>query len=128
MTVLRFTANTIGLLFVPAVIYCSSAFRHGDLNVAYLSKWFWGNYLYMAAPHLLVVFAFLTVSSFSSHAKKVTTVALLILDGFLLLFQLWIWYVVPPHESGLAWVFYIPLWILILLGISTFDRFYSASL
>lgn len=121
--IIRFIFAVLFLLIVPAIIFGVSAFRHGHLTAEYLSHWFLGNYLFMAAPHLLVLFAFLTVSSFSSQERRLTVFSLLFLNITLLVFQSWVWFVVPAGESGLAWVLYIPVWVICLLLIAAFHYY-----
>lgn len=123
LKVLRFTILAMLLLIVPAFIYGASVFRNGNLTANYLAHWFLGNYLYMALPHLLVMFSFLTVSSFSDYARKLTIFSLCILNIILLTFQSWVWFIVPAGESGLAWVLYIPVWVIFLALVVAFHHY-----
>jgi hypothetical protein len=63
------------------------------------------NWMYMAAPHLVVIL----VALFSPRARSAAVAALLSLAVLLLSFQAWVWWRVPARESGLAWVLYFPL-------------------
>jgi len=100
-----FTIKTIVLMLFPALIYCTSILRHGDLTLAYLEKWLVGNFMYMAAPHHLTL-----VSFFAIPLKRHTLIiSLAALNIVLFIFQAWVWFAVPPRESGLAWIFYFPL-------------------
>ncbi|MBS0307636.1 MAG: hypothetical protein JSS58_01580 [Proteobacteria bacterium] len=107
------------LLFVPAVVYCISVDRHGDLTIEYLSRWFIANYFYMAAPHWLMLWA----SILGPMPRSVMKVTLVVLNVILVLFQCWVWFFVPSRESGLAWVFYIPVWILGLCAVYAYYYF-----
>ena len=107
-------------MIVPAIIYCTGQYLDGYLTVEYLSHWFIGNYAFMAAPHFLVLFVFLIISSYSLQAQRLAVFSLLILDIVLLAFTSWVWLTVPNRESGLAWVLYIPVCIasLVLIMLS----------
>ncbi|ODV10085.1 MAG: hypothetical protein ABT19_13890 [Rhodanobacter sp. SCN 68-63] len=78
---------------------------------------FVGNYLWMAAPHL--VLAVFVVRR--QYRRPGLLYGLTVLNLALLAFSLWVRLAVPPHESGLAWVLYFPVGgaILTLLAIST---------
>ncbi|WP_415755725.1 hypothetical protein [Pseudomonas leptonychotis] len=105
MGTVSFTIKTIALMLFPALLYCLSILRHGDLTLAYLEKWLVGNFMYMAAPHYLTL-----VSFFAIPLKRHTLIiSLATLNIVLFLFQAWVWFAVPPRESGLAWIFYFPL-------------------
>src|SRR5690242_9525172 len=66
---------------------------------------FVANYLFMAAPHLVVA-AF----AISPRRQRLGVLhALVALNLLLLGFWCWIQLAVPAHESGLAWVLYLPL-------------------
>ena len=106
--VLRTVSSVILLLLVPAFVYCASVYRHGHFTYVYLVGWFVENYVYMAAPHLLMLLA----SIVDPRPRSVLPIILVVLNVILVLFQCWIWFVVPGRESGLAWMFYIPAWIL----------------
>jgi hypothetical protein len=116
---LRTVLSVILLLLIPAFVYCASVYRHDDLTIEYLSKWFVGNYAFMATPHFLMLWA----SIFGPMPRSVLQVTLIVLNAILVLFQCWIWFVVPGRESGLAWVFYIPVWILGLCAVYAFYYF-----
>lgn len=97
-------AASIGLLLaVPAALFLFV----GVYNGGEVFRWFLPNYLYMAAPHLLVAAA-----AFLPRGRRPALLFVLALLNFLLVtFQLWVLFAVPPRESGLAWVLYIPLWV-----------------
>ena len=71
------------------------------------------NWLYMAAPHLMA----LLLSRIVPPLRRNFLTPALIGSGLLLItFHAWIWFFVTPRESGLAWVLYIPLWILLIVA------------
>jgi hypothetical protein len=74
-------------------------------------QWFWPNYLYYAAPHGVVV----ALSLWSVTRAKPTLVMLLLLNLWLALVYGWVRWAVPSHESGLAWLLYIPGYLLALV-------------
>lgn len=79
--------------------------------------------MYMAAPHHLTL-----VSFFAIPLKRQTLIlSLVTLNILLLLFQAWIWFAVPPRESGLAWILYFPLSALCLCLIYCGLRYKSNS-
>ncbi len=102
----RFAA-LIGLsLAVPAALFLLVGIHNGDA----VFRRFFPNYLYMAAPHLLV-----SAMGFWPQARRPALLLVLVLLNVLLIaFQLWVLFAVPPRESGLAWVLYIPLWAAVL--------------
>jgi hypothetical protein len=69
------------------------------------------NYLWLAFPH--VVLAALAVSPV--HRSAPLLLGLAALNAVLLAFWLWVRFAVPLHESGLAWVLYLPLGVAELL-------------
>lgn len=116
MSALRFILAIAALLCVPAIVYLMSVARHDDLNLPYLSRWFLANYGYTAAPHLLTV-----IFGIAAEARRNAILwTLVLLNVLLVVFQVWVWFLVSPRESGLAWVFYIPLWIAALVGLPFF--------
>lgn len=73
------------------------------------------NWLYMASPQLVA----LIVAIIYAPSRQNFLVPALIGSGLLLItFQAWIWFFVTPRESGIAWLLYIPLWIVLLLAIA----------
>jgi len=70
------------------------------------------NRVYMGFPQFLWgILALVFVRTFS----RVRVVTLLALDTLLTCFQLWIWYAVPGREGADAWIFDIPLWLIVLI-------------
>jgi hypothetical protein len=69
------------------------------------------NWLYMAAPLLLVV----AIGLFSVSFRSFATVPLVLLTLLLLCFQAWVWWWVPAREGALAWILYFPIALAVLL-------------
>jgi hypothetical protein len=94
-------------LCAPALLYLLvGVFNGRTTGIQYLLP----NYLFMAAPHLLV--AILAIWPRARRAALLWVLAGL--NALLVAFQLWVLFAVPVRESGLAWVLYIPLWGLAL--------------
>ena len=96
-------------LCLPAALYLSVGLYNGRTSgLEYLLP----NYLFMAFPLLLV--------GLVSISPKARCSALLwrlsLLNALLVAFQLWVLLAVPGHESGLAWLFYVPAWGMALLA------------
>ncbi len=88
---------------MPAALYLSVGLYNGRASgLDYLLP----NYLFMALPLLLV-----GLLAISPEARRPALLWLLsLLNTLLVAFQLWVLLVVPEHESGLAWLLYLPLW------------------
>lgn len=113
---IRFILRTCLLLCIPALVYLISVARHDDLSLTYLTRYFLGNYGYMAAPHLLTV-----IFGIAAEARRSAILGtLVVLNVLLFAFQLWVWFIVPVGESGLAWIFYLPVWGVALLTLPFF--------
>ena len=94
-------------LCVPAAVYLLVGLYTGrTTGIEYLLP----NYLFMAAPHLLVGL----LAMWSRAGRSALLWVLSLLNALLVAFQLWVLLAVPVRESGLAWMFYIPLWGLVL--------------
>lgn len=69
------------------------------------------NWLYMSAPILLVV----GVSAVAPRLRKTYALPTLVsLAIALVLFQSWVWWLVPQRERSLAWVLYFPFCLVVL--------------
>jgi len=102
----RFLALVFLHLCVPAAVYLLVGLYNGrSQGIEYLLP----NYLYMAAPHLLV--SLLAIWPRARHPALLWLLSLL--NALLVAFQLWVLLAVSPHD-GLAWLLYIPLWGLLL--------------
>lgn len=108
---LKFSFAVAAQLLAPAALYlCVGLYNGRTTGLEYLPQ----NHLFMAAPHLLVA-----LSALSPSLRRPALLWLLtLLNSLLIAFQLWVLLAVPPRESGLAWVLYIPLWLLALLTFS----------
>lgn len=103
----QFLTKLILQLLIPAAVYLIvGIYNDRTTGVEYLLT----NYLFMAAPHLLV--SLLAVWPSARRSALLWTLALL--NILLVAFQIWVLLAVPTNESGLAWVLYIPLWGLAL--------------
>ena len=112
MTAGNILAKVIVLILVPAVVHFVGIALQNNVNQGYMDQWFIGNYLFMAAPHLLMA-----VLAAVSVLSKNTLVRILIgLNIVLIAFAFYIQGFVSPRETGLAWVLYYPLCALFLLA------------
>jgi len=97
----------VALLAVPGFVLVAAHKPSAPNEVSNLVA----NYLYMAAPQILVA---LLAMLFTSIKTRVL-VSLLLLDITLIIFEVWIQLAVPARESGLAWVLYFPVSAAVLL-------------
>lgn len=104
----RFLVLVAMSLCIPAVVYVIAGVYSGRAGLAYLLP----NYLFMATPHLLVASTIL----WPRARDAIAIVTLLLLNLWLVAFQIWILLAVPPSESGLAWVLYMPPWVAVLIA------------
>lgn len=95
------------LLAVPGFVYLAANKSTEPIEVGQFAV----NYLYMAAPHILVAVLALRFAA----VKANLLIALVLLNISLAAFVLWIHLAVPGSESGLAWVLYIPVSAAVLL-------------
>lgn len=109
---------TVGALIIPLAVLALGVALHGNTAarltdpVHLLSNW-----LYMATPHLLVMSV---AAAIRSTRRQFLPCSLIALSLALVAFQCWVWWLVPPRESGLAWVLYIPLAIVVLVSAAVF--------
>ncbi|MDR7298873.1 MULTISPECIES: hypothetical protein [Roseateles] len=69
------------------------------------------NWLFMAAPQLVA----LAVGAVNVRSRERFLPLALLLSAFVVVaFQAWILFFVPPREGALAWILYIPLWLIVL--------------
>lgn len=111
MMTYKFLAVFVLLLALPVVPLLLGNIHQARMDFRFLIP----NYLYMAAPHLLVaIFAF-----WPQYRRPALLLVLLLLNVLLLTFTLWIKFFVASREAGFAWVLYIPLWVvaLVIIGI-----------
>lgn len=108
MTKSHFLTLLILQLCFPAIVYLLFDYSlHQRIpNLAYLLP----SYLFLAMPHIIVaLFAFIP------NIKRIALIWLLtLLNSLLIAFYFWI-LSLAPHDSGLAGLLYIPLWISVLI-------------
>lgn len=105
----RFPVLIAAQLFVPAILYLLiGLYNERSSGLEYLLP----NYLFMAAPHLLVCL----LAIWPKCRRPELLWVLSLLNLLLIAFQLWVLLAVPGQESGLAWVLYIPLWGTVLVA------------
>ncbi|WP_136413901.1 hypothetical protein [Herbaspirillum sp. ST 5-3] len=99
---------TFSALLPIALLFISSA-RSGHLFA--LADWELVpiNWLFMAAPHILVIGLALIHKPFR---HGLAAPSLLFFCALLIAFQSWVWFFVPAREGGLTWVLYIPVWVI----------------
>lgn len=109
----RFLLAAVVSLVLPLLLLAASTLRNG-LKPEMAQLPFWGiNWLFMAAPHLIV----LALALWSEQFRLGLAVPVLaILCAVLLAMQAWIWFFVPMREGPLAWMLYLPAWIVVLIG------------
>lgn len=112
MSLARPTHFAAFMMLVPAILYLGNVLLVNHQDLTYFRKYFLGNYVYMAAPHLVMLFAFFN----SEMRTKELCETLAILNGVLLAFHCWLMLAVPRHESSMAWIFYFPIWCATLLA------------
>ncbi len=105
---LRFNLCAAFSVLLPLLLVAASSYRNGHAVLLPNLELVAVNWLFMAAPHLLVIGLALVYRPFL-HGQA--SFVLLTMCLLLVAFQGWVWWSVPPRESGLAWVLYIPLWL-----------------
>ena len=105
----RFAGLVALQLCAPAALYLVVGLYNGRNDVL---KYLLPNYLFMALPLLLV--SCLTI--WPKARQPALLWGLSFLNVMLIAFQLWVLLAVPRHESGLAWLLYVPLWCVALLA------------
>ncbi len=108
----RFAIGLVLSLLLPVVVMIANAIHYGQRPILESPRFLFGNWLYMGFPQVL--WGILSVV-FARRLARVRLAALLALDALLIFFQLWIWYAVSGRNGADAWVFYIPLWIVVLI-------------
>lgn len=91
----------------PLLWLAGSLLRSGELTW----QWFWPNSLFLMAPHGVV----LALCAWAPARGKPTLVMLLLLNLLLALVYGWVLWLVPRNESGLAWLLYIPGYVVCLV-------------
>lgn len=94
-------------LILPLALLAFGAARSGRSTELWVElSLLLDNWLYMIAPHLLAMLIATVVRPARQHFLPWSLMGLSLA---LVTFQCWVWWWVPPRESGLAWVLYIPL-------------------
>ncbi len=95
---------------IPALVYfaVSVAMRH-TLSAEDI-KWLLPNYMFMAGPHIALGLAAVAFS----RLRRNLAANLVAANVALICFAAWLVSQVPPRETGLAWVLYLPLACLVL--------------
>lgn len=107
---------TAGAFIVPLALLALGAAMRGNLASLLVELGLlMSNWLYMSAPHLLVVFY---AAASRSARQFFLPWALIALSLELAAFQCWVWWWVPHRESGLAWVLYLPLSAIVLTSVA----------
>ena len=97
--------TTCAFLIPLALLSINASWNHSfpadlsDINLLMM------NWLFMCAPHFLVVCIALILRAARLHFLPWSLIALSVA---LIAFQCWIWFWVPPRESGLAWILHFP--------------------
>ncbi|EMV9186193.1 hypothetical protein AADU03_005095 [Escherichia coli] len=100
------------LLLLPAAVHVVSTAWQNSVSQGFGGEQFFGNYLFMAAPHLLMA----CLAAVSVLRRDTLLQVLIGLNLVLIAFTFYLHGFVPPREAGLAWVLYYPLCLLFLLG------------
>ena len=95
---------------IPALVYFAVALAMRHAISSEDIKWLLSNYVFMAAPHFA-----LGLSAFAFSGLRRNLAANLVATNVTLVcFAAWLVSQVPPRETGLAWVLYLPLACLVL--------------
>jgi hypothetical protein len=104
--------------FIPIGLLVLNTLHANQLATLSIDRHFFMNWLYMAAPQLILGVSTFVLPSLLGGG----IVTLVVLDGLLVCFQLWIWFVVSPRDGADAWALYVPLWIAILVTAFIYAR------
>jgi hypothetical protein len=103
----------LGTLILPFVMLALGAARNGSSTTLLAEpSLLLSNWLYMTAPHLLAIVIATLARPMRQHFLPWSLIGLSLT---LVAFQCWVWWWVPPRESGLAWVIYIPLCAIVMV-------------
>ena len=104
----------IGAFILPLALLVVGGIRSGNFFLQITDPGLLlANWLYMAAPHLLVVLLAVAAPFARRHFLPWSLIALSLT---LVAFQCWVWWQVTPREGGLAWLLYIPLSAIVLVS------------
>ena len=101
--------------FGPLLLLVAGSLRSGQTTWWSDPELLFSNWAYMLAP--VVVVTALT-SPVDSLRHRFLPQALVVLTLVLVLFQCWVWWLVPVRESGLAWVLFFPLATTVVLALA----------
>ena len=107
--------TTCAFLIPLALLSINASWSHSfpanlsDINLLMM------NWLFMCAPHFLVVCIALILRA---ARLRFLPWSLIALSVALVAFQCWIWFWVPPRESGLAWILYLPVSAIVLASVA----------
>ena len=112
----NFLAKVVLLVLAPAAVHAVGAALQNNVNQGYGDEWFVGNYLFMAAPHLLMV----CLAAVSMLRRGTLLQSLVGLNLVLISFTIYVHWLVSSREAGLAWVLYYPFCALFLVAYGIF--------
>lgn len=107
--------TTCAFLIPLALLSINASWNHSfpadlsDINVLMM------NWLFMCVPHFLVVCIALLLRA---ARLRFLPWSLIALSVGLIAFQCWIWFWVPPRESGLAWILYLPVSAIVIASVA----------
>ena len=107
--------TTCAFLIPLALLSINASWSHSfpanlsDINLLMM------NWIFMCAPHFLVVCIALILRA---ARLRFLPWSLIALSVALIAFQCWIWFWVPPRESGLAWILYLPASAIVLASVA----------
>lgn len=107
--------TTCAFLIPLALLSINASWSHSfpanlsDINLLMM------NWIFMCAPHFLVVCIALILRA---ARLRFLPWSLIALSVALVAFQCWIWFWVPPRESGLAWILYLPVSAIVLASVA----------
>ena len=118
-TSFRFAISAAVSTALPVVLFLATSYRNGHIVTFREWELIGINWLFMAAPHVLVVGLALVHKPFQHGLAPGVLLSLCLL---LAVFQGWVWWFVPPRESGLARILYIPLWLSVFVAFYVYHQ------
>jgi hypothetical protein len=101
--------------FGPLLLLVTGSLRRGQATWWSNPELFLSNWAYMLAPAAMVTVLTLP---FATARYRFLPQALIMLTLVLVLFQCWVWWLVPVSEGALAWVLYFPVAAVALLALA----------
>ena len=109
-------------LILPASLMKMNDWYFNNIPITFFD--FLYNWLYISAPFLILLILFLAGNFFQHSFEKMMIPAFVILSAMLALWYCWLWLFVGNDRSGaLAWIFYIPVYAVVLLIIIIFSLY-----